>query len=304
MKRFLLFVDNKTVTVPLIRTYLSWLRTRLMLSSVRCEIKNLRALSAFLVKRRYIKQEDDWSDQISMPKHIKQPLQVPDQVTMERVIIAGTTPQVGENKRCKRAKRETRDALMFCLRHGLRSEELRSLETSQVSLDSDTPTFSFKRKGGKVMTLPITKDMVPMLKERCSAPRRLIFTVSEKTLNTALQRGAERQKITESVHCHTLRHCFATELLRKGVPIEQVSAILGHSNIQLTYSYYQHLIPTDFSLHMAKQTIVRERLPAQTVFDTIIKAVESTGITNDARFQHYIRREGDTLIIRITGIYA
>ncbi len=245
-------------------------------------------------------QEEDWSDQISMPKYVKQPLQVPDQVTIERVIIEGTNPQKGENERCKRAKTETRDALLFCLRHGLRSEELRSLETSQVSLDSDTPTFSFKRKGGKVMTLPITKDMVPMLKERCSTPRRLIFTVSEKTLNTALQRGAERLKITEPVHCHTLRHCFATELLRKGVPIEQVSAILGHSNIQLTYSYYQHLIPTDFSLHMAKQTIVRERLSAPTIFDNVVKAVESTGVTKDARFKHFIERGEKNLIIQIT----
>ncbi len=300
MKRFLLFVGDRKVTVPIIREYLSWLRERLMLSSVRCEIKNLRALSCFLVKRRYIKQEDDWSDQISMPKYIKQPLQVPDQITMERIIIEGTTPQKGENNRCQKAKSETKDALMFCLRHGLRSEELRSLETSQVSLDSDTPTFSFKRKGGKVMTLPITKDMVPMLKERCSAPRRLIFTVSEKTLNTALQRGAERLHITEPVHCHTLRHCFATELLRKGVPIEQVSAMLGHSNIQLTYSYYQHLLPNDFSLHMAKQTIVRERMPTATIFETVIKAVESTGVTKDARFQHLIKQEGKTLVIQIS----
>ena len=235
MKRFLLFVGDRMVTVPILREYISWFRTRMMLSSVRCEIKNLRALSSFLVRRRYIKQEDDWSDQIVMPKYVKQPIQLPDQLTMERIIIEGTTPQKGENTRCISSKKETRDALMFCLRHGLRSEELRNLETSQVSLDSDTPTFSFKRKGGKVMTLPVTKDMVPMLRERCSAPRRLIFAVSERTLNTSLQRGAERLKITKPVHCHTLRHCFATELLRKGVPIEQVSAILGHSNIQLTY---------------------------------------------------------------------
>jgi len=39
------------------------------------------------------------------------------------------------------------------------------------------------------------------------------------------------------VHCHTLRHSFATGLYEKDVPIERISQILGHSKLDTTMIY-------------------------------------------------------------------
>jgi integrase/recombinase XerD len=39
-------------------------------------------------------------------------------------------------------------------------------------------------------------------------------------------------------HSHLLRHTFAYDLLSKGVPIEHVSKLLGHSSIKTTEKYY------------------------------------------------------------------
>jgi integrase len=43
---------------------------------------------------------------------------------------------------------------------------------------------------------------------------------------------------------HTLRHIFASVSLSNRIPITDVSAWLGHRNINLTYSIYGHLVPS------------------------------------------------------------
>jgi integrase/recombinase XerD len=44
---------------------------------------------------------------------------------------------------------------------------------------------------------------------------------------------------------HWFRHTYATELLRRGTPIETVSKLLGHASITTTIDTYGHLTPQD-----------------------------------------------------------
>lgn len=44
---------------------------------------------------------------------------------------------------------------------------------------------------------------------------------------------------------HSLRHTYATTLLRKGTPVEVVSNLLGHASIATTVDIYGHLTPDD-----------------------------------------------------------
>ncbi|NNN16551.1 MAG: site-specific integrase [Acidimicrobiaceae bacterium] len=46
----------------------------------------------------------------------------------------------------------------------------------------------------------------------------------------------------EDWHLHELRHSAATILLSNGVPLEQVSKLLGHSSIRITSDTYSHLL--------------------------------------------------------------
>ena len=61
----------------------------------------------------------------------------------------------------------------------------------------------------------------------------------------------DRSKITDFVW-HDLRHTFATRMLFKGMRIEYLSKILGHSKISTTEKY-AHVLPSD--LHDAMQAV-------------------------------------------------
>jgi integrase len=50
---------------------------------------------------------------------------------------------------------------------------------------------------------------------------------------------------------HTLRHTFASHLAMKGVPIQSISHLLGHSNIQVTMRY-AHLSPSVMQSHVER----------------------------------------------------
>ena len=43
-------------------------------------------------------------------------------------------------------------------------------------------------------------------------------------------------------HPHMFRHTFATDLLSRGIPIEDVSILLGHRSVRITEVYYSHWV--------------------------------------------------------------
>ena len=67
--------------------------------------------------------------------------------------------------------------------------------------------------------------------------------VDGKNLYRSLKRlladaGIDSQNVT----VHTLRHSFGSYLLRHGVKVEYVSALLGHASISITYNVYIHVL--------------------------------------------------------------
>jgi integrase len=70
----------------------------------------------------------------------------------------------------------------------------------------------------------------------------------------------KRAGLPATTRFHDLRHSCATLLIAEGVPLKIVSAILGHSGIQITADIYGHVLPESTRAAAAKtEQLLRPR---------------------------------------------
>jgi integrase len=58
-----------------------------------------------------------------------------------------------------------------------------------------------------------------------------------KNINKWVQKVAEELEIEDHVTFYSARHSFATVLMKKGIPVAQISRMLGHADIKTTQDY-------------------------------------------------------------------
>ena len=136
---------------------------------------------------------------------------------------------------------------------GVRVSELVSLDLDDVDLEQ-----GFIRcfgKGSKERLAPIHQEAAAVLGAYIERARPHLFSkksdralflnkrggrLTRQGFWLALKNAAARAGITASITPHTLRHSFATHLLRGGAPLRHVQELLGHSSITTT-QIYTHL---------------------------------------------------------------
>lgn len=57
-------------------------------------------------------------------------------------------------------------------------------------------------------------------------------------------RAARKAGLPPQFIPHSLRHCFASAALARGIPITDVTQWLGHRSIEVTYRIYRLLMPS------------------------------------------------------------
>lgn len=137
---------------------------------------------------------------------------------------------------------------------GLRVSELCALNRDEIDLERGE--FYVKGKGGKVRIVFLSKDACAQIKQYLSKrvdmdsamfiriPQNDRFELFENLRLTprSVQRIVKNYAslagvVGKKVSPHTLRHSFATDLLRNGADIRSVQAMLGHSSVTTTQIY-------------------------------------------------------------------
>lgn len=146
-------------------------------------------------------------------------------------------------------KRE-RDRLLLALfaYAGLRRAELLGLDWEDVDLARRLLRVR-RGKGGRMRVVPIHPALVPLFVAYLNAGERigqgplLVGTqgrrLSAGILAQTFKRYAKAAGLTERkrVTPHTLRHVFASELLRAGANLRQIQELLGHKHLDSTQRY-------------------------------------------------------------------
>jgi site-specific recombinase XerD len=152
-------------------------------------------------------------------------------------------------KRKHDGKRE-RDRLMLALfaYAGLRRSELLGLDWADVDLERRLLKVS-KAKGGRQRVVPIHPALEPLFVDyfrvRAHDPEPALFVgvqgrrLSQTIMTQTFLRYARAAGVTERkrVTPHTLRHVFASELLRAGANLRQIQQLLGHKHLDSTQRY-------------------------------------------------------------------
>jgi site-specific recombinase XerD len=137
---------------------------------------------------------------------------------------------------------QVRDVFIFSCFTGLSYIDVKQLTAHNIctSFDGKQWIMTHRQKTDTPVNVPLLNIPLTILKkyEGKLSKGQLLPVLSNQKLNSYLKEIADLCGIHKNVTFHLSRHTFATTTtLSKGVPIETVSKMLGHTNIQTTQIY-------------------------------------------------------------------
>lgn len=137
-----------------------------------------------------------------------------------------------------------RDIFIFSCFTGLAYIDVSNLTPDHIVTLGDKQWIMTQRQKTSVETnillLDIPKAIIDKYCDNPAYPKRenkLFPILSNQKMNAYLKEIADLCGIKKNLTFHLARHTFATMSLSKGVPMESVSKMLGHTNIKTTQIY-------------------------------------------------------------------
>lgn len=243
LQNFLEFNKNKNIkdiTSENLKKYVKCLNDEnLNQKSIARNISSIKSFYKFLSINKYI--ENNPSDTLFLPK-IKKNL--PSVITEEEVL------KLLDIKTTDNFSYRNKTMLELMYATGLRVSELINLKLQDVDLSQDIiRTFG---KGSKERVIPIGDYAKEYLEEYIYKYRSSLLKIENSEylfLNNhgkqmtrqgffkIIKKIAQEQGITKEISPHTIRHSFASHLLKYGADLRTIQELLGHSDISTTQIY-------------------------------------------------------------------
>ena len=212
----------------------------LSLRSINRSLVAVRGFFRFLVRDGYL-EEDPW-EEMGLPSL---PRRLPEVLTEGEVERLLEQPDLS-------TPLGMRDGALLELLYGtgMRVSEASDLRLEALQLDLGFVTV--KGKGGKERVVPlgeVAKERVvlylkegrPSLAKGSASPYLFLNPRGGKLSRQGVWKVVKRYALAAGIKTritpHTLRHSFATHLLRRGADLRFVQAMLGHADISTTQIY-------------------------------------------------------------------
>ncbi|MFA6038946.1 MAG: tyrosine-type recombinase/integrase [Candidatus Peribacteraceae bacterium] len=216
--------------------------------AIRTKNHHLTVLRAFL---RYLVQEEEMDvyppDRVRRFKEEMRKVKVLFKEDLDRLLLAPDTST-------KEGKRDKAILELF-FSTGLRLAELRSL--NRKDLNFHTREISVRGKRSKLRVVFLSDNAVEALKAYLDCrmdhleplfirnhnlaanemPPGESFRLSRISIYNLVKKYASAAGIMSNPSPHTLRHSFATDLLRNGADLRSVQELLGHKDLSTTQIY-------------------------------------------------------------------
>lgn len=201
--------------------------------SVNYELATLRQIFNFALRRRWIKRSpfDDGKNIIDTAQETR------------RQTVWTREEETAALEFCTKRYLHMKAVITLICDGGFRRGELLTGKWTDVDFDNETIIAkSYKGKTYSARVVYMTSRMKAALLE-WKKEQKKIERIPDKSLIIGygdIKKAWQyiRKKINrEDLRIHDLRHVYATRLLRKEVPIKNISLLLGHSNISTTERY-------------------------------------------------------------------
>jgi len=148
------------------------------------------------------------------------------------------------------------ELILIALRTGMRQGEIKGLQWSSIDWQNRSVAVQHSHcdvrkildtpKSGRLRHIPLDTDVMTLLHRRKKANGYVFLNggqpFSNKTINLLLTAVCKKAGIRRTTW-HVMRHTFATNVAMRGVPLQVVQHLLGHSSVKTT-ERYAHVAPS------------------------------------------------------------
>ena len=239
-------VAASAISRELITDYIAWLHERAYApATVARKVAAVKSFCGFLLDHGDLASNPTAAiDSPRAPKPVPKPMTTNEVDTLLREPLTHGTPEA------------IRDSSMLELAYatGMRVTELVSLNLESLHLSPRPGYVRCIGKGEKERTIPVYDKALDAVERYLDDARPLLLKDRPQVALFVNRRGerltrqgfwlilkgyADSADIDTHVTPHTLRHSFATHMLRGGASVRDVQELLGHANVSTTQVYTQ-----------------------------------------------------------------